>query len=86
MPQAAADDIAVRASVESVDPDAIAEGIRTTRHPLVPALHALQHERDRAAWTVEWKALPGICMGVGLAPRIVDRLLERLRSSGRPER
>lgn len=82
VPQAAADDIAVRASVESVDPDAIAEGIRTTRHPLVPALHALQHERYRAAWTVEWKALPGICMGVGLAPRIVDRLLERPRSSG----
>lgn len=84
--QAAAHDIAVRASVETVDPDAIAEGIRTTRHPLVPALHALQHERDGAAWTVEWKALPGICMGVGPAPRIVDRALERLRSSGRPER
>ena len=84
--QAAADDIAVRASVETVDPDAIAEGIRTTRHPLVPALHALQHERDGAAWTVEWKALPGICMGVGPAPRIVDRALERLRSSGRTER
>ena len=86
VPQAAADDIAARASVETVDPDAIADDIRTTRHPLVPALHALQHESDGAAWAVEWKALPGICMGVGLAPRIVDRVLERLRSSGRPER
>ena len=33
VPQAAADDIAARASVETVDPDAIADDIRTTRHP-----------------------------------------------------
>ena len=44
VPQAAADDIEAHANVESVDLEAIAEGIRTTRHPLVPALRALQQQ------------------------------------------
>jgi adenylosuccinate lyase len=42
VPQAAADDIAAHADICNVDLEAIAEGIRTTRHPLVPALRALQ--------------------------------------------
>ncbi len=42
VPQAAAADIAAHASVSLVDLERIAEGIRTTKHPLVPALRALQ--------------------------------------------
>jgi len=42
VPQAAADDIAAQAKVGNVDLETIAEGIRTTKHPLVPALRALQ--------------------------------------------
>ncbi len=43
IPAAAAQDIAAHARVEAIDLEAVAEGIRTTRHPLVPALRALQH-------------------------------------------
>ncbi len=42
IPAAAAAEIAGRARVENVDLEAIAEDIRRTKHPLVPALRALQ--------------------------------------------
>lgn len=42
VPQAAADDIAAHADVSRVSFEDIAAGVRTTRHPLVPALRALQ--------------------------------------------
>jgi adenylosuccinate lyase len=42
IPEAAAKDIASHASVETVDIEAIAAEIRRVRHPLVPALKALQ--------------------------------------------
>jgi adenylosuccinate lyase len=42
IPQAAADEIAGKAKVSLVDLEAIAADIRRTKHPLVPALRALQ--------------------------------------------
>ena len=42
IPQAAADEIAAKAKVENVDLTAIGAEIRRTKHPLVPALRALQ--------------------------------------------
>jgi len=42
IPQAAADEIAGKAQVRLVDLEAIAAEIRRTKHPLVPALRALQ--------------------------------------------
>lgn len=42
IPPEAAQDIAAHARVEAVDLEHIAEGIRKTKHPLVPALRALQ--------------------------------------------
>lgn len=42
IPDGAAREIATHARVESVDIEAIAEGIRRIKHPLVPALKALQ--------------------------------------------
>jgi adenylosuccinate lyase len=42
VPAPAARDIAENARVEGVDLETIAEGIRTTKHPLVPALRELQ--------------------------------------------
>jgi adenylosuccinate lyase len=42
IPQAAAREIATKAKVGYVDLEAIAAGIRNTKHPLVPALRALQ--------------------------------------------
>ncbi|MCX7200038.1 MAG: hypothetical protein NTW37_19195 [Proteobacteria bacterium] len=43
VPQAVAYDIEAHARVESVGLEAVAEGIRTTRHPLVPTQRAPQH-------------------------------------------
>jgi adenylosuccinate lyase len=43
IPQAAADEIARKAKVGNVDLVAIGAEIRLTKHPLVPALRALQH-------------------------------------------
>ena len=45
-----------------------------------------QRERRGAACKVECKALPESCKGIGLAPQIVDRVLERIRCSSWPER
>jgi adenylosuccinate lyase len=42
IPEAAARDIASRAHVDNVDIEQIADGIRRIKHPLVPALKALQ--------------------------------------------
>jgi adenylosuccinate lyase len=42
IPKAAADEIAAKAQVGNVDLEAIAAEIRRTKHPLVPALRALQ--------------------------------------------
>src|SRR5882724_9861125 len=42
IPQAAATEIALKAKVANVDLEAIATEIRRTKHPLVPALRALQ--------------------------------------------
>lgn len=42
IPEAAARDIASRAHVDNVDVEQIADGIRRIKHPLVPALKALQ--------------------------------------------
>src|SRR5262249_46669544 len=42
IPQAAADEIAAKAKVGNVDLEAIAAEVRRTKHPLVPALRALQ--------------------------------------------
>jgi adenylosuccinate lyase len=42
IPQAAADEIAAKAKVGNVDHDAIAAEVRHIKHPLVPALRALQ--------------------------------------------
>jgi adenylosuccinate lyase len=42
IPRAAAQDISAHAKVENVDIEAIAAEIRRIKHPLVPALHALQ--------------------------------------------
>src|SRR5688572_2545657 len=42
IPQRAADDIAAHAHVDNVDIELIADGIRRIKHPLVPALKALQ--------------------------------------------
>jgi adenylosuccinate lyase len=42
IPQAAADEIARKAEVGNVDLEAIAEEVRRVKHPLVPALRALQ--------------------------------------------
>src|SRR6266853_3862426 len=42
IPQAAASEIALKAKVANVDLEAIASEIRRTKHPLVPALRALQ--------------------------------------------
>ncbi len=42
IPQAAADEIAVKAKVANVDLEKIGEGVRHVKHPLVPALRELQ--------------------------------------------
>jgi len=42
VPEAAAQDIAAHARVETIDLEIVAEGIRKTKHPLVPALRELQ--------------------------------------------
>src|SRR5262245_45468381 len=42
VPKAAADEIAAKAKVGNVDLEAIAADVRSIKHPLVPALRALQ--------------------------------------------
>lgn len=42
VPQAAANEIAAKAKVENVDLEKVAEGVRLTKHPLVPAIRELQ--------------------------------------------
>src|SRR5262245_20421168 len=42
IPQAAAAEIADKAKVDNIDLEAIAAEVRRTKHPLVPALRALQ--------------------------------------------
>ena len=36
------------------------------------------HERDSAIWKMEWKALPEICLGVGLLLSLGNYVLENL--------
>src|SRR5581483_4894874 len=42
IPQAAAQEIAAKAKVTNIDLEEVAAGVRNTKHPLVPALRALQ--------------------------------------------
>ena len=53
---------------------------RTLRYDVAIMQEALvqTHERESAVWKLEWKALPEICMGVGLLLSVGRRVLEHL--------
>jgi adenylosuccinate lyase len=53
---------------------------RTLRYDVAIMQEALvqTHERESAVWKLEWKALPEICMGVGLLLSLGRQVLEHL--------
>ena len=56
---------------------------------LLGALHqSLVHEQERsgAAWTLEWLALPQMCMTAGAATRIAEELFQSITSFGREQK
>jgi adenylosuccinate lyase len=53
---------------------------RTLRYDVAIMQEALvqTHERESAVWKLEWKALPEICMGLGLLLSLGRQVLEHL--------